>query len=190
MSASQIRSFASIDVEDPAILSGVTGVTSSLLGLGGDLKPVERENIHLTLKFLGYVSQPKLEQVKSSLGRLQFRPFTMEIKGAGTFPSATRINVIWVGIGEGWSEVQKIYEQTERIFLELGFARENRNFTPHITVARVKSGRNAREIVKFLEGLSRKSFGTCRIDIVRLKQSVLSPSGPTYSTLLEVKAES
>ncbi len=189
MSESQVRSFVSIDIENPSILSAVTAVTSSLMGLGGDLKPVESENVHLTLKFLGNVSQPKLEQVKSSLGRVGFRPFTMEIKGAGAFPRASRINVVWVGIGEGWSEIQKIYEQTERIFFELGFARENRNFTPHITIARVKSGRNAREMAEFLERLSEKGFGTCKIDSVRLKQSMLSRSGPTYSILAEVKAE-
>jgi RNA 2',3'-cyclic 3'-phosphodiesterase len=188
MSVSQIRSFVSIDIEDPAILSAVTSVTSSLIGLGGDLKPVERDNIHLTLKFLGYVSQPKLEQVKSSLGRLGFRPFRMEIKGAGTFPSVSRMNIVWVGIGEGWPEVQKIYEQTERIFFELGFARENRSFTPHVTVARVKSSRNTREMAEFLQSLSEKSFGSYKIDSVRLKQSILFRSGPTYSTLLEVKA--
>ena len=183
-----MRSFVSIDIEDPAILSGVTTVTSSLMELGGDLKPVERENIHLTLKFLGNVSQPKLEQVKTSLGRVRFRPFTMEIRGAGAFPSANRMNVVWVGIGEGWSEVQKIYEQTERNFFELGFTRENRNFTPHITIARVKSARNIHNMAEFLERLSENSFGTCKIDSVQLKRSILSPSGPTYSTLLEVKA--
>lgn len=184
-----MRSFVSIDIEDPAILSAVTGVTSSLIQLGGDLKPVERENIHVTLKFLGNVSQPKLDQVKTSLRGVSFRPFTMEIKGAGAFPRASRMNVLWVGIGEGWSEVQKIYEQTERIFFELGFARENRNFTPHITIARVKSARNMRNMAEFLERLSEKNFGTFTVDSVQLKRSILSRSGPTYSTLLEVKAE-
>ena len=189
MSESQIRSFVSIDIEDPAILSPVTSVTSSLMGLGGDLKPVERENIHLTLKFLGNISQAKLEQVKSALGRVRFHPFTIEIKGAGAFPNTNRINVIWVGIGEGWTEVQKIYEQTEKLFFELGFPRENRNFTPHITIARVKSAKNRHEMAEFLGRLSEKNFGSCKIDSIRLKQSVLSRSGPTYSTLLEVKSE-
>ena len=161
---------------------------SSLLSLGGDLKPVERENIHLTLKFLGNVSPTKLEEVKSALTRVTFPPFSLEIKGAGAFPNLNRMNVVWVGVGEGWSQVELIYEQTEKLLHQLGFSRETRPFSPHITVARVKSGRKRDEIGAFLGHLTDESFGTFNVEGVRLKQSVLSPSGPKYSTLFQVPA--
>lgn len=150
------------------------------------MKAVERENIHLTLKFLGSVSTAKIEEVKSSLGKLRFPPFSMEIKGAGAFPSLKRMNVIWVGVGEGWSQVELIYEQTEKLLADVGFRRETRPFSAHITVARVRSGRRRDEIAAFLGHLSEKSFGTLNAEGVRLKQSVLSGSGPKYSTLFEV----
>ncbi len=190
MSGGQVRSFISIDLEDEKILSRVESITSSLLSLGGDLKPVERENIHLTLKFLGNVSASKLEEVRSALTQVAFPPFSLEIKGAGAFPNLKRMNVIWVGVGEGWSQVELIFEQIEKLLHQLSFSRETRAFSPHITVARVKSGRKRDEIAAFLGHLADESFGTFNVEVekVRLKQSILSPSGPKYSTLFEAPA--
>ena len=188
LSSGQIRSFVSIDLVDEKILSQVEAIMSSLSSLGGDLKPVERENIHLTLKFLGSVSASRVEEVKSALAQVTFPPFSLEIKGAGAFPNLKRMNVIWVGVGEGWSQVELIFEQTEKLLHQLGFSRETRPFSPHITVARVKSGRKRDEIAAFLGHLTDESFGTFNVESVRLKQSVLSPSGPKYSTLFEAPA--
>src|SRR2546425_9313509 len=188
MSGGQIRSFVSIDFEDSQVLSRIKSVMSSLSALGGDLKPVEEDNIHLTLKFLGNVSASKLEEIKSSLTQVTFPPFSLEIKGAGAFPSLKRMNVVWVGVGEGWSQVELIFEQTEKLLHQLGFSRETRPFSPHITVARVKSGRKRDEIAAFLGHLADESLGTFPVEKVRLKQSILSPSGPTYSTLFEAPA--
>jgi len=190
LSEEQVRSFISIDLEDQQILSRITSILSSLQSLGGDLKPVERENIHLTLKFLGNVSAPRLGEVKSSLQEVIFSAFTAEIKGAGAFPNLNHMNVIWVGVNEGWSKVEQIYEQVEKLLSSLGFRRENRPFTPHITIARVRSGRKRDEVAKFLQRLTDESFGTITVDKVRLKQSILSSSGPKYSTLLEVPPRS
>jgi len=106
LSTDQIRSFISIDLEDGRVLSEIDSVMSTLLSLGGDLKAVERENIHLTLKFLGNVDSAKIDDVKSALSKVRFSPFQLEIKGAGAFPSLGRMNVIWVGLGEGWTQVQ------------------------------------------------------------------------------------
>jgi 2'-5' RNA ligase len=99
------------------------------------------------------------------------------------------MSVIWVGIAEGWTQVQQVYEQTETLFSGLGFPRETRSFSPHITIARVKTGRRRDEIASLLRRLEDKSFGTFTADKVRLKRSVLSGSGPRYSTLLEVAAQ-
>ena len=186
MPTDQIRTFVSIDVDDNEILSNVESIVSSLTSLGGDLKSVERENIHLTLKFLGNVSPVKVANVKSALGQVKFEPFSLEIKGAGAFPNLKRMNVIWIGVGEGLSKAEQIFEQTESYLHEAGFTRETRPFSPHITIARVRSGRNRDQITAFLSHLADESFGAFNVESVRLKQSVLSPSGPKYSTLFEV----
>jgi 2'-5' RNA ligase len=190
LSEDQVRSFISIDLEDQQILSRIVSILSSLQALGGDLKPVERENIHITLKFLGNLSTPRLAEVKSSLKQLDVPAFTAEIKGAGAFPNLNHMNVLWVGVNEGWSQVEQIYEQVEKLLSSLGFRRENRPFSPHITIARVRSARKRDEIANFLLHLSEESFGTITVDRVRLKQSILSSSGPKYYTLLEVPTRS
>ena len=185
----QIRSFVSIDLDDEQVLSRVESIISSLKSIGGDLKPVERENIHLTLKFLGDINKAKLAEVRKALSAVKFQPFQLEIKGAGAFPSLNRMNVIWVGIGEGWTQVQQIFEQIETLLHGQGFSRETRPFSPHVTIARVRSSRKKDETAAFLSHLSEESFGTFNAQHVRLKQSVLSPSGPAYSTLFEVNAQ-
>jgi len=190
LSEEQVRSFISIDLEDQQILSRIASILSSLQSLGGDLKPVERENIHLTLKFLGNVSAPRLGEVKSSLQQVIFSAFTAEIKGAGAFPNLNHMNVVWVGVNEGWSQVEQIYEQVEKLLSGLGFRREHRPFSPHITIARVRSGRKRDEVASFLQLLTEESFGTITVDKIRLKQSILSSSGPKYSTLLEIPPQS
>jgi 2'-5' RNA ligase len=190
LSEEQVRSFISIDLEDQQILSRIASILSSLQSLGGDLKPVERENIHLTLKFLGNVSASRLGEVKSSLQQVIFSAFTAEIKGAGAFPNLNHMNVVWVGVNEGWSQVEQIYEQVEKLLSGLGFRREHRPFSPHITIARVRSGRKRDEVASFLQRLTEESFGTITVDKIRLKQSILSSSGPKYSTLLEIPPQS
>jgi 2'-5' RNA ligase len=189
LSEDQVRSFVSIDLEDQQVLSRIGSILSSLKALGGDLKPVGEENIHLTLKFLGDVSTLRLADVKSSLQQLAFPSFTAEIKGAGAFPNLKHMNVIWVGVNEGWTQVEQIYEQVEKLLSGVGFRRENRPFSPHITIARVRSGRKRDETANFLQHLSDESFGTVTVNKVRLKQSILSSAGPKYSTLLDVPSQ-
>jgi len=190
LSEDQVRSFVSIDLDDQQILSRVGSILSSLQAMGGDLKPVERENIHLTLKFLGNVSSSRLSEVETSLYQLAFPVFSTEIRGAGAFPNLNHMTVIWVGVNEGWSQVEQIYEQVEKLLSPLGFRKENRPFSPHITIARVRSGRKRDEMANFLQHLNDESFGSFTVDKVRLKQSILSSSGPKYSTLLEIPAQS
>ena len=188
LSSNQIRSFISIDLDDPQLQSKVESLTSSLLNLGADLKPVEKENVHITIKFLGSVERAKLEQVKTVLAQVRFQQFPVEVRGAGAFPNMNKINVIWIGLGQGWTSVEQIYEQTERLLSELGFVRDSRGFSPHVTIARVKSSRRRDEVSKFLSGLSDENFGVFQVKTLRLKQSMLRPSGPTYSTLYETSA--
>ena len=185
----QIRSFVSIEIDDTHVLSELASVLSSLQNIGGDLRAVERENIHVTLKFLGNVDPSKLAQVKATLSEVKFAPFSLQVRGAGAFPNLSRMNVVWVGLGDGWSHVEEIYAQTEKLLSTAGFSRETRAFSPHVTVARVKSSRKRDEIASFLHGITERTFGTLQVDKVRLKQSVLSSSGPKYSTLFEVPAQ-
>ena len=184
----EVRCFISIDVEDPGILAKMSAVQESLARIGADLKIVDTGNVHVTLKFLGNVEEERLSELKRALSHVKFSPFTLELKGVGAFPSLSRINVIWVGIGEGEAAVQSIFEQVEDQTASLGFRREGRDFNAHITVARARSGRMKEELAQFLRNQGDESFGSFQSNRVRLKKSILKPSGPQYSTLYEVLA--
>ena len=101
----------------------------------------------------------------------------------------SRITIIWVGIGTGVVEVENIYDQVEEGMSKLGFARETRRFSPHITIARVRTGRKREELAKLWEELTENSFGSFIAHSVRLKQSILRPGSPEYHTLYEVKGQ-
>jgi len=174
-----------LEVDDPGVLDALGQIQAGLLSSGGDLKPVERENIHVTMKFLGDVDERRLEEVKSAVSELSFEPFRMELVGVGAFPNLKRPRVIWAGITSGAEETKSIYDDLESGLEGLGFRRERRRFSPHVTIARVRSGRNRDRLVEEVLNHRDDVFGGFEVGRVRLKKSVLTPRGPIYSTLAE-----
>lgn len=147
------------------------------------VKPVEDENLHITIRFLGEVNNALLGEVKENLGRLSFTKFKIHIKGVGAFPSPSSPRVIWVGIEEGGDELRKLHESVERLIGKYGVPDE-RGFVPHITVARVKAKGEA--LSKILMQWRDFEFGWQDVDKVVLKKSTLTPRGPIYENLLIV----
>jgi 2'-5' RNA ligase len=98
-----------------------------------------------------------------------------------------RINVIWVGIEKGLKQVEDIYDQLDRRLIKLGFKSDGKKFSPHITISRVKTGRNKEALAHSLMELQDRDFGVFKINTLKLMKSVLTPKGPIYSTLHEVK---
>ncbi len=184
----RIRSFVSIDIDDPALVSKVVDVQRELSGLGATIKFVEPENIHLTLKFLGEIPRFLVEEVKRALDRVSFEPFTMRIEGIGAFPSVSRPRVIWLGVTEGAERVAAIHEAVERELARLGFRRDREAFVPHVTIGRVRGGSYDRLRAR-LADLRGVVIGDFRVEVIRLKRSTLTSKGPIYTTLYERHAE-
>ena len=180
-----VRCFVAVDVDDPEVLDALGTVQAGLVGSGGALKAVELENIHLTLKFLGEVDEGLLDEVKRIVSSLTFEPFRMTISETGVFPNLRRPRVIWAGVSEGVDELAAIFRKIEEGFVGLGFKREGRRFNPHITIARVRSGRNRDWLVEEVLRHRDAVFGGFEVRSVKLKRSVLTPRGPVYSTLAE-----
>lgn len=181
-----IRSFIAFDIEDENIIRNISKIQSMLLKTGADLKIVKPENIHITVRFLGNVSPSMIDRIFSEMEKVSFSPFDIEIKGLGAFPNLRRINVVWAGIVRGANELRSIFYQLEPRLQGLGFRPENRSFSPHLTIARVRSGRNRGELAKLIMDLEEYKFGVFRAKCLRLKRSILTPKGPIYSTLREV----
>lgn len=181
----RIRCFISFDVEDQAILHKIVEVQEALNRECGGLKLVKPENIHITMRFLGEIPLSLVDSVSNVLKSVKFSPFNVKISGVGAFPNIRRPSVIWTGISDGVSELKDISEQLESGLKKLGFKPEKRAFTPHITIARVKSRRSKNCLMMKLLEFKDLEFGVIRAEFLRLKRSILTPTGPIYHTLFE-----
>lgn len=181
-----VRSFIAFDIESSKVLSQVAAAQSQLLQTGADLKLVEPQNIHITLRFLGNITSAMVEKVFEAMKQIQFTPFNVQIKGLGAFPDLRYPRVVWAGITEGADKLKSIFNQLEPRLRGLGFAPDSKGFSPHLTIARVRSGRNKTQLAKFIAENVNYDFGFVAAERLRLKKSDLTPKGPVYSTLKEV----
>ena len=180
-----IRSFLAFDIENDTVRKRLAKAQVLLFQSGADLKLVETENIHVTMRFLGDVNAGMVEKIFAEMEKLQFIPFDVHIKGLGVFPNLNYPRVVWAGITEGADQLRSIFNQIEPQLRGLGFAPDSKGFSPHLTIARVRSGRNKAQLAEFITKNTDCEFGTIKAECFRLKKSALSPKGPTYSTLKE-----
>ena len=108
-----IRSFIAIDIEDPILTERIEQVKNTILSSNADLKPVERENIHITLRFLGNIPLGLVDEIYRIMREVEFKPFSIHLKGLNAFPNINRPRVIWIGVEEGAEELKKIQKQLE-----------------------------------------------------------------------------
>jgi len=185
--AGPIRSFIAFEIDDEEILNRFASVQEKLMSTGADLKPVKPQNIHITMRFLGDIFPPMVEKIHSQMESLVFSPFNVEIRRVGAFPQVKHPRIIWVGIQEGSKELGEIFDQLELNIFSLGFEKSSRRFSPHITIARVRTSRNREELTRCLQKVADFEFGVIKADCLKLKKSVLTPKGPIYSILKEVR---
>jgi len=186
---SMVRTFIAIDIENESVREKLARIRDYLVESKADLKPVATENIHLTLRFIGEIPLPKVNEICSILQEnLVFKPFKMRIEGLGVFPNIHRPRVIWAGVTEGASELSSLHNSIEKLLRPLGIPPNREKFTPHITIARVRSSRNIQKLIKYIEQYINEFFGEIIVDRVKVKRSILTPKGPIYSDLCIIKA--
>ena len=174
-----------IALECPSEVKDVLAIVQDEIRSLGDLKLVEPENLHLTLKFLGEVKDEDVPKVSWALESLQFNSYETTVKGVGVFPKEDYVRVIWAGFEDGGS-TKDLAGVIDSIMRSLGFPAEER-FHPHITLARVDSIRDKGRLKELLGRDAGRVFGGYTISKVLLMKSVLSPKGPIYSVIKEVK---
>jgi len=179
----RFRAFISVDIEPSDKL---VGMIRDLMASRADLKIVRPELLHLTLKFLGDTEESLAVDVMARMARSVegIEPFTMRLKGMGAFPSMSNIRVVWVGIEDG-PLLKDIASRLDNNLSDLGFERDRKGFVPHLTLARTRSGKNIANVQALLQENATKEYGEYLVDRILLKKSVLSPQGPTYSTVGE-----
>jgi 2'-5' RNA ligase len=163
--------------------------TSSLVAVGRGVRWVRPENIHLTLKFLGNVDQKVLPELSAALdGALAGHPpFGLTVKGTGVFPPRGRPRVVWVDLAGDAAALAALQSAVEGVLEPLGFPREKRPFTPHLTVGRVRDPRRPGPLAAAIAAAGEREWGRCVVERVHLMRSELFPTGPRYSILHEVR---
>jgi len=180
-----VRAFLALEVAED-VKEGIVELEEEVKASGADVKLVERENLHVTMKFLGDVTMDAVERVHEAMRTVKEVKFPLEVKGTGVFPNPRMVRVLWVGAGTGGEKVVSIFRQLDGEMAKMGFRRE-RDFTPHITIGRVRSPRNREELLRVLGEYRGTVFGTTPVEKIVLKKSTLTPSGPVYSNLREVE---
>jgi len=152
-----------------------------------DVKWVTADNIHLTLKFLGYTPENLLPKISESLATAisSYEPFYIRIYGTGVFPNRRNPRVIWVGL-EDSGILKTLKSDIEKSMSSLGYQREDKEFRPHLTLGRVRSNKGMIGIENELDNFREKDFGTLQVDRVKLMKSDLNPKGAEYTCLYDM----
>jgi len=184
---SLLRAFIAIDIP-PEIKKAISSQTASLRKESGHaVRWVAVENIHLTLKFLGEVSSDNLELLAQSLHSDCSRtvPFTVSVEKLGCFPNPRRPRVLWIGLAIP-PELNRLRRQVEASAARLGYAPDDKPFSPHLTIGRVREQAAPAEL-QGLRGLLERAtvanLGTFAVNEVHLYKSDLKPEGPIYTRL-------
>ena len=177
-----IRAFIAVNLA-PAVGEEIAKVQASLKAVQGDIRWTRIEGMHLTLKFLGDIAREQVEPILAALQSALHNqpPLHVMAQGLGAFPHLKRPRVLWVGLsGEGLTKLQ---EKVESALIALDFPREERSFTPHLTLGRVRSLRGWEQVLTVVKKYEQVQFGDSIIDRVTLYQSTLRPDGAVYSPL-------
>ncbi|MEM3408289.1 MAG: RNA 2',3'-cyclic phosphodiesterase [Candidatus Micrarchaeia archaeon] len=147
-----------------------------------EVKMVEPENLHFTLRFFPEIDENTAEKIKDTIKNIEFDAFEIKCRGLGVFPNENYIRVIWVG-GDSNGKLEGIEKMLSERLAAIGFKKEkDEEFVAHLTLARVKQKINFKD---FLLKYREQDFGSFTIskDMIKLKKSQLTPKGPIYSDL-------
>jgi 2'-5' RNA ligase len=181
----RLRTFIAVAI-DKAIRDRAIALQEALGRAGADVKWVEPENMHVTLLFLGEVEDRTVPAVCRVVADVAagLPPFEMTVTGAGCFPSPRRPRTLWVGIGEGLQELVALHDALEPPLLDLGcYRREERQYTPHVTLGRVKGDAGAEQLATALARRADWQGGRVAVREVLVMSSELGRDGPTYTVL-------
>ena len=149
---------------------------------------VDPQNIHVTLKFLGDVDSDRVDEINMAIDEATqgMSPFHLELKDLGVFPNLNRVNIIWVDAKGDLDKLTDLQKQIESNMEQLGFAREDRDFTPHLTIGRVRDYVSPDDRKKIGQVLSQTAFASAQVitvNSVNLMKSQLTNTGAIYTRL-------
>ena len=178
-----MRTFVAIEISNEDVKKSIKDFQNNLKI---NAKPVNMEQLHFTLQFLGEISEEQAQKVIESLKTIKFSEFAINLKGIGAFPKPKFPRVIWIGTDEkGGENLVELAKKVEIVLNPLGLV-SDKPFKPHITIFRIK--KKIGDITEELNKQKKVDFGIQKISSIKLKKSELTSEGPIYSDLEEVMA--
>ena len=185
----RLRTFIAVD-PGQAIRDRLVSLQERLAQSGAPVKWVETDNLHVTLLFLGEVDERDTPVVCRAVGDTctAHVTFTMAVETVGCFPNPRRPRTLWVGVGAGTQELCALHDTLEPPLLDLGcYRREDRAYTPHITLGRVKGERSTTALTTALARQATWHGGETDVREIHVLSSELTPQGPIYTVLSRAK---
>ena len=182
-----MRTFIAIEI--PAeIITEMAKVQDELKRSGADAGWTRPEGIHLTLKFLGEVPEARSEEIKNALVQAAGATsrFRLKIAGAGAFPNPKNPRVVWLGVSGDIDRLSALQGSVEKSMTAIGFDREERAFSPHLTLARIKYLRPRYSWQNAIDSIKDIRLAEFDVDHVSLMKSDIKPSGAVYTELSRV----
>lgn len=180
-----VRTFIAVEIDSP-VRKQAKEVIQRLSKTDSEIRWVEPEHMHLTLKFLGDVSLTETNRICKMAAEAaeKIEPFELEMAIVGAFPNLQRPRTIWLGTDDGTDEMVKLQEAVEQSMKEIGFRLESRRYQPHLTLGRVKRlGLDVQKLTKLLENDADFGAGRTRVNKITVFSSELTRSGPIYASL-------
>ena len=183
-----LRTFLALPL-DEEIVERLVEVQRSLASAGARVRWVNEKNLHLTIKFLGDVTDEQLGDVCRVAEEVasQIEPFEFSVSSVTSVPPAGAMRMVWVGIDEQTGRLEKLHELLEESYARMGFKKENRSFRSHLTLGRVKSGQNVKQLRAAVAEIAETNFGITSVNEMIVFSSELTPDGPIYSPMAKVK---
>ena len=182
-----VRTFICIAIPE-SITERIDHLQKTLKAIDAQVSWTKPSNIHLTLKFLGAVEATRIQRVAKAVERAAagINRFEIEVSGAGCFPSPRSPRVLWIGFSEVPDALRQLYANLEDELDREGFAREQRKFSPHLTIGRLRGPKNAAGLADALiaSGFAAETFKANEVIVMR---SDLKPAGSVYTAQAVIK---
>lgn len=186
---SRIRTFVAVELAD-AVCVRASELIERLRTSGANLKWVERDRMHITLKFLGDVDEREVHEVCRSVSDAarEVPAFSLHCGGAAAFPDVERPRTPWLGVVAGSQQLSLLQESIEQSLFQLGYPKEARRFHPHLTLGRLRGGgQGLPELTQRLKKFADFDAGISIVDEVVVMSSFLESGGPTYLPLARIQ---
>lgn len=182
-----MRSFIAINLP-ASVKSEIDSIVHRLRPFAPTAKWVPGTNLHLTLKFLDEIGEDQVLPIRGAitLTASDCKAFDLRLGGFGVFPNERKSRVFWIGIEQGYGTLRDLARDIDRAVSSLGFPKEEREFSAHVTLARFREPGPAAELMK---AASQQAYQSNMIPIgsIELMKSVLSSKGAEYSVLESVR---